>query len=255
VIKIDSERRMVVLDGPDGEGSYSLDSVEAFEALSAAWLRSGWEAKHIYTFTWFGRPVIQLPDDLVRTQEVIYHVKPDVIVETGIAHGGSLVFYASLCEAMHHGRVIGIDIDIRAHNRAAMERHELKHRITMIEGSSTAPETFAKVRAAVAPLERVLVFLDSNHSRAHVRAELELYHELVSVGSYIVSTDGIMRDLVGSPRAESDWDTNNPYEAARDFVAAHPGDWVIEEPAWPFRESELRRNVTHWPGGWIRRVR
>jgi cephalosporin hydroxylase len=255
VIRIDSQRREVVLDGPDGDGRYSLDSREAFETLSTVWLRSGWEAKHIYTFTWFGRPVIQLPDDLVRTQEVIYRLKPDVIVETGIAHGGSLVFYASLCEAMHHGRVVGVDIDIRAHNRLAMEAHELRGRITMIEGSSIAPETFARVREAIAPHERALVFLDSNHSRAHVRAELELYHEFVPVGSYIVSTDGIMRDLVGSPRADADWASNNPYEAARDFVAAHPGDWIIEEPPWAFCESELRRNVTHWPGGWIRRIR
>ncbi len=255
MIRIDTERREVILDGPNGAGRHSLDSVEAFEALSAVWLRSGWEAKHIYTFTWFGRPIIQLPDDLVRSQEVIYRLRPDVIVETGIAHGGSLIYYASLCEAMHHGRVIGVDVDIRAHNRAAMEAHELRGRITMIEGSSTAPETFARVRDAVAEGERALVFLDSNHSRAHVREELELYGALVPIGSYIVATDGIMRDLAGSPRAERDWDTNNPYEAARDFVAAHPAEWLIEEPAWAFRESALRRNVTHWPGGWLRRIR
>ena len=254
MIRIDTERREVALDGKDGAGTYSFDSIEAFEALSAAWLRSGWEAKHIYTFTWFGRPVIQLPHDLVRTQEVIYHLKPDVIIETGIAHGGSLIFYASLCEAMHHGRVIGVDIEIRPHNRAAMEAHELRHRVTMIEGSSTAPETFARVRSAVGESERALVFLDSNHSRAHVNAELELYGALVPVGSYIVATDGIMRDLAGSPRADDDWNMNNPFEAARDFVAAHPSEWVIEEPQWPFRESELRHDVTHWPGGWLRRI-
>lgn len=254
MIKIDLERREVILDGAEGSGTHALDSVVAFETLSKAWLRSGWEAKHIYTFTWFGRPIIQLPEDLIRTQEVIYSLKPDAIVETGIAHGGSLVFYASLCAAMNHGRVIGVDVDIRSHNRTAMEAHELRDRITMIEGSSIDPAIFARVRAAIEPHERVLVFLDSNHSRDHVRAELELYGGLVGVGSYIVSTDGIMRDLVGSPRTQADWGSNNPYEAARDFVAAHPHEWTIAEPPWAFRESELTKNVTHWPGGWIRRT-
>ena len=253
MITIDTEARQVTVEDAGGRRVLTLDSPEAFEVLSAVWLRSGWEAKHVYTFTWFGRPIIQLPEDLIRTQEVIFQLRPDVVVETGIAHGGSLIFYASLFEAMHHGRVIGVDVDIRAHNRTAIEAHPLYHRITMVEGSSTDPAVFSRVRDAVGA-DRAIVFLDSNHSKAHVLAELHLYSELVAPGSYIVATDGIMRDVAGSPRAGADWGTNNPYEAAREFAAANPA-FVIEEPPWTFRESELRRNVTHWPGGWLRRVR
>ena len=158
------------------------DTPEAFEAVSAAWLRCGWDVKYVYGFTWMGRPVIQLPEDMIRIQEVIWRVRPDVIVETGVAHGGSLVFYASLFEAMDHGRVIGIDIEIRRHNRIAIEAHPLASRITLIQGSSAAPGTLAAVRHGIAPGESVLVVLDSNHSRAHVEAELDLYRALGHAG-------------------------------------------------------------------------
>jgi len=213
------------------------------------------ETKYLYTFTWFGRPIIQLPDDMFRVQEVLYNLKPDYVVETGIAHGGSLVFYASLFEAMGHGRVIGVDIEIRKHNRAALEAHELFHRIDLIEGDSTAPDVLERVRGLVTPGSNVIVFLDSNHSFDHVRRELELYAPFVSPGSYIVATDGIMKDLVGSPRSAPDWGTNNPFEAARDFLQSHP-EFVLREPAWRFDESVgLRKGVTQWPGAWLERVR
>ena len=151
--------------------THAIGSPEAFRLISAVYLRSGWDAKYVYSFTWMGRPIIQLPDDLVRLQEVIYAVKPDVIVEIGIAHGGSLVFYASLMKAMGRGRVVGVDITIRPHNRAAIEAHEMFSLITLIEGNSVADDTVRRVQEQIKPGERVLIFLDGCHTKAHVTAE------------------------------------------------------------------------------------
>src|SRR5579871_6054204 len=128
----EAQGRVIVLHEDGSSEEHRLDTAEAFEAVSAAWLRCGWDVKYVYGFTWMGRPVIQLPEDMIRIQEVIWRVRPDVIVETGVAHGGSLVFYASLFEAMGHGRVIGVDIDIREHNRTAIEAHRMAQRITLV---------------------------------------------------------------------------------------------------------------------------
>src|ERR1700743_2558651 len=144
MLTIDEALRRVTIRHPDGScEERGLDTPEAFEAISAAWLRCGWDVKYVYGFTWMGRPVIQLHEDMFRIQEVIWRVRPDVIVETGVAHGGSLIFYASLFEAMGHGRAFGIDIDIRKHNRAELEAHPLAPRITLIQGSSIALGTLA----------------------------------------------------------------------------------------------------------------
>jgi cephalosporin hydroxylase len=248
--EIDMDRALLRIDGASGCTEYPLYSREAFEAISRIWLKVGWNEKYPYTFSWFGRPIIQLPEDIVRAQEVVYRVKPDVIIETGVAHGGSLVFYASLCKAMGRGRVIGIDIEIRKHNRTAIEAHELKPMITLVEGSSVAPEIVAQVKSMVKPGERVLVMLDSNHSKAHVAAELEAYCGLVSPGSYIVAMDGSMQFLDDVPRGNPQWRTDNPSAAAAEFAAKHP-EFTIEQPAWPFNESLLRENITHWPGAWL----
>src|SRR6266480_2325826 len=129
---------------PTGETICAIGSPEAFAIVSRAWLRLGWDVKYVYSFTWLGRPIIQLPEDMIRIQEVIYRLRPDVIVETGVAHGGSLIFYASLCHLIGKGRVIGVDIDIRSHNRAAIEAHPLSSLITLVEGDSVAPATIAK---------------------------------------------------------------------------------------------------------------
>lgn len=252
----------MTIDTDTGELTHDLDgtahviplySPEAFSRLSALWLTVGWNEKYTYTFSWLGRPIIQLPDDLMRIQEVIYAVKPDVIVETGVAHGGSLIFYASLCHAMGRGRVIGVDVEIRPHNRSAIEAHELASYVTLIEGDSTDEATVAKVKSLIQGDENVLVLLDSAHSKQHVRGELEAYRDLVSVGSYIVATDGIMKDLHDVPRGRAEWAWDNPAAAAAEFARAHP-EFVIEKPAWPFNESALQENVTHWPGAWLRRL-
>ena len=252
-ITIDTDDNQLVKSTDDGERAISLYSKEAFELLSSMWIKVGWDQKYPYTFSWMGRPIIQLPEDMIRAQEVIYRLKPDVIVETGVAHGGSLVYYASLCEAMGHGRIVGVDIEIRPHNRAAIEAHELFHRITLVEGDSVSPDIIGLVKEQIEPDSRVLVFLDSCHTKAHVRAELEAYCELVSPGSYIVATDGLMELVHDTPRGEPHWKTDHPMAAAAEFVAEHP-DFALEQPDWPFNESPLETNVTHWPGAWLRRA-
>lgn len=252
-IKIDLENSEVIVEQIKDTVTYKLGTPEAFACISQAWLRCGWDTKYVYTFSWLGRPIIQLPEDIVRLQEVIYQVKPDVIIETGIAHGGSLIFHSSLCKAIGKGRVIGIDIEIRPHNRQAIEEHELFDYITLIEGSSISPVIVEQVKSLVHPEETVLVILDSNHSKSHVLEELNAYSRLVSPGSYIVATDGIMKDLVGAPRSSPDWEFNNPYTAAQEFMQAHP-EFVLEQPKWLFNESNgLSENITYWPGAWLRR--
>jgi cephalosporin hydroxylase len=252
MIKIDMEAGVVVVDGKDGNASYPIGSPEAFSAISRAWIRSGWDTKYVYSFSWMGRPIIQLPEDMLRVQEAIYRIKPDVVIETGIAHGGSLIYYASIFKAMGKGRVIGVDIEIRPHNRQAIEAHEMYPYITMIEGSSIAPEIVQQVAALVKPGETVMVLLDSNHTKAHVLEELKAYAPFVSKGSYIVATDGIMGDLVGAPRSSDDWGWNNPRDAALEFVASHPG-YEIENPVIPFNEGSITEPVTYWPSAWIKR--
>lgn len=252
MITIDLERGFVSEQSDDSHTQYSIGSPEAFALISKAWLRSGWDGKYVYSFSWFGRPIIQLPEDLMRAQEVLYRLKPDLIIETGVAHGGSLVFYASLCKAMGKGRVIGVDIEIRPQNRRAIEDHELASYITLFEGSSVDPLVLRKIAERIAPSDTVFVMLDSNHSREHVLAELEAYSAFVSPGSFIVAADGIMADLEGAPRSNPDWRWNNPQAAALDFVHNNPG-FSISPPTFEFNEGSIEERVTYWPNAWIRK--
>jgi cephalosporin hydroxylase len=255
VVSIDLEAGTVTVDdGAGGVREHPLGSAEGFHLVSQAWLRAGWDAKYVYSFTWMGRPLIQLPEDMVRLQEVIHAVEPDVILETGVAHGGSLVFYASLLRAMGRGRVIGVDIEIRPHNREALERHPLASMISLIEGDSTDPETVQRVRDEIADGERVLVVLDSNHTKEHVLAELEAYAPLVAPGSYIVAMDGIMETLVGAPRTSDDWTWNNPKAAVEAFASTQP-EFEIVEPVFAFNEGSVGQRETYWPSGFLKRVR
>lgn len=249
---IDTDKKTLVHEENGKKTELPLYSKQAFEEISRQWVKVGWNEKYQYTFSWMGRPIIQLPEDMIRTQEVIWQVKPDVIIETGIAHGGSLIYNASLCKAMGKGRVIGIDIEIRPHNREAIEIHPMSKLITMIEGSSIDPKIVSQVKSLVKPGETVLIILDSNHTKQHVADELEAYHDLVTTGSYIVATDGIMYDLNDVPRGEADWDWNHPADAAKEFADLHP-EFIVEQPVWPFNESKLTENITHWPGAWLRR--
>lgn len=251
-LTIDTDQRLLVCESAAGREELPLYSDRAFDLLSDAWVKVGWNQRYSYSFSWMGRPIIQLPEDMVRTQEVLDRVRPDVIIETGVAHGGSLVYYASLCKVFGRGRVVGIDIEIRPHNRKAIESHPLASYITLVEGSSTAASTLDRVRSLIRPGESVLVLLDSDHSKAHVAAELEAYCSLVTPGSYIVATDGIMKDLHDVPRGRPEWTWDHPTAAAEEFAARHP-EFELAQPPWPFNESGLTRNITHWPGAWLRR--
>ncbi|MGQ0512284.1 MAG: cephalosporin hydroxylase family protein [Betaproteobacteria bacterium] len=252
-LTIDTEARLLQLADGDGTRELPLYDQRAFELLSDLWLKLSWVQKYSYTFTWMGRPIIQHPEDLVRLQEAIYFLKPDVIIETGVAHGGSLVLSASLMKAAGRGRsVVGVDLEIRPHNRAAIEAHELASMIKLIEGDSASAAVVARVSAEVRAGDVVLVILDSNHSREHVRRELEAYAPLVSQGSWILATDGIMQSVWDAPRGQPSWRDDNPAQAARDFAAAHP-EFAIEPPPWRFNESALRAPITCWPDAWLRR--
>lgn len=252
MIKVDIEQGVVSVEEAGVTSTHRLDTPEAFKIISDVWLRAGWDNKHVYTFTWLGRPLIQLPEDMFRLQELIHSLRPDVIIETGVAHGGSLVFYASLCKAMDCGRVIGVDIEIRPHNRAAIESHFLSSLITLVEGSSIDPSVVERVGSQIAPGERVIVLLDSCHTKEHVLAELSAYARLVSPGSYIVAMDGIMEKVVGGPRTQPDWSWNNPRQAALEFVRDNP-EFAIEEPEFVFNESNISERVTYWPSAFIKR--
>lgn len=251
-LTIDTHKQ-TILNAENGK-TVPLYSTEGFKVVSDIWLKVGWNEKHTYTFSWMGRPIIQLPEDMIRVQEAIFQVKPTVIVETGIAHGGSLIYSASLLKTMDiEGRVIGVDIEIRPHNRKAIEEHFLFSYITLIEGSSTAPEIVRQVKDLIKPDDKVLVILDSNHLRQHVYNELEAYCDLVTKDSYIIATDGIMKEVYDVPRGTASWDKDNPVSAVHEFLDKHQ-EFVLETPQWLFNESELRENInTHYPDAWLRR--
>jgi cephalosporin hydroxylase len=251
-IVIDTTKRVLTVDDHE---QIDLYGKQAFELISELWLKTSWNQKYSYTFTWLGRPIIQHPEDMIRLQEVIYSLRPDVIIETGVAHGGSLIFYAALLKAMDHpGRIVGVDVEIRPHNRCAIESHDLAPLITLIEGNSVAPRVVAQVSELVRPADTVMVILDSNHTKAHVTKELEAYAPLVTKDSYIVGTDGIMGLVSDTPHGRKKWSKDNPTAAVNAFAARHP-EFVIEEPAWRFNESKLNRSITAWPNAWLKRIR
>jgi len=250
MITIDQEQGTITVEGR----TLRLDTQEGFFALADVWMDAAMRVKLPYTFTWLGRPVIQFAEDLLRVQELIYAVKPDVILETGVAHGGSLIFHASLCKILERGRVIGIDIDIRSHNRKAIEAHALSPWISLFEGSSTDPDVVRAVVETISPGEKVLLLLDSDHSKAHVLAELEAWSGLVGCGSYIVALDGhAMEAAASAPRAAPDWQTNNPNAGVAEFLRRHPEFRAVAGPL-PFNESKLSEHLTGFHGGLIERI-
>jgi len=236
---------------------------EPFRQLSSQWLQMSMAKQYVYNFDWLGRPIIQYPHDMIAMQELVWSVRPDLIIETGIAHGGSLVFSASLlamldlCDAIEQGtmldprqsrrKVIGVDIDIRAHNRAAIEAHPMASRIEMIQGSSIDPAVVAQVRNAAAGYAKVMVCLDSMHTHDHVLAELEAYAQLVTRGSYCVVFDTFVEDMPKGFFQDRPWDPgNNPKTAVKAWLANNAGfeiDHAIEN----------KLMVTVAPGGFLRR--
>jgi cephalosporin hydroxylase len=225
------------------------------QAAAHGFMTASIAAGYSYNFSWLGRPIIQYPQDIVAMQELIWSLQPELIVETGIAHGGSLIFSASMlelnaaCGGPKDARVVGVDIDIRAHNRAAIEAHPMMRRITMIEGSSVAADIVAAVGAHATGRKSVLVCLDSNHTHAHVLAELEAYAPMTTVGSYCVVFDTIVEDLPKSLSGDRPWGPgDNPKTAVQTFLAAHP-EFEID------RRIDRQVQISVAPEGYLRRVR
>ncbi len=219
-------------------------------AAAAAFNVASNKAQYSYNFSWMGRPIIQYPQDMVAMQELIWEIKPDLIIETGIAHGGSLIYYASLLELIGEGEILGIDIDIRAHNKAEIEKHPMYKRIHMIEGSSIDQATVNKVAAYAEGKKRILVCLDSNHTHEHVLAELNMYAPFVTLDSYIVAFDTIVEYLPEGYFTQSrPWGVgNNPKTSVDEFVANNP-NFVIDKGI----DNKVLISVA--PSGYLKRIK
>jgi cephalosporin hydroxylase len=218
--------------------------------LTRAWFERSCRFEYTYHFSWLGRPIIQLPQDIMATQEIIWDVKPDLVVETGIAHGGSLILWSSLMELLGgDGQVVGIDIEIRPQNRTAIEAHPLADRITMIQGSSVAPDVIEKVRGFASGRKAVMVMLDSSHSQDHVRRELDLYAPLVTAGSYLIVFDTAVEQLPEDFFPNRPWKRgNSPATAVADFLRSTDRFEVD-------RTIERKLMFTVAPGGYLRCVK
>jgi cephalosporin hydroxylase len=235
------------------------------QGLSRIWSRETNRNNYTYNFSWLGRPIIQYPQDIVAMQELVWQTRPDLIIETGIAHGGSLIFSASLlamldmADAVESGaaidpkvssrKVLGIDIDIREHNRDAIEAHPMSSRIRMIQGSSIAPEVIGQVKDVAKDYQRILVCLDSNHTHEHVLAELEAYATLVSVGSYCVVFDTLIEDMPADMFVDRPWGSgNNPKTAVHEYLRTH-SEFEID------KSIQHKLLITVAPDGYLKRVR
>lgn len=242
-----------------------LGSSAPLATATREWMDLANAGKYSYHFEWLGRPIIQYPQDVMAMQELIWQVRPDLIIETGIAHGGSLILSASMlalldmCEAIDSGksldpkvsprRVLGVDIDIRAHNRAAIEAHPMSSRIQMIEGSSIDPEVIDKVHQVASGHSRILVFLDSNHTHEHVLAELQAYAPLASAGSYCVVYDTVIEDMPADMFPDRPWGPgDNPKTAVWEYLKNHP-EFEID------KSIEHKLLITVAPDGFLKRVR
>lgn len=241
-----------------------LEHDHDLQALSRIWVREISRHKWSYNFSWLGRPAIQFPNDAWVMQELIWRIKPDLIIETGIAHGGSLIFSASMlaqldmCEAIEAGisfnpkesrrRVLGIDIDIRSHNRAAVEAHPMASRIQMIQGSSIDANIIEQVRQVASSYERILVCLDSNHTHDHVLAELEAYAPLTTVGSYCVTFDTLVEDMPADMFPDRPWGPgNNPKTAVWEYLKTHP-EFEVD------KQIDYKLLISVAPDGYLKRV-
>ena len=232
----------------NGQNAELIKDAHAFTSTSAV-------AKYSYNFSWLGRPIIQYPQDIVAMQELIWSIQPDLIIETGIAHGGSLIFSASMlelnaaCGGPQNAEVLAVDIDIRAHNREAIEAHPMSKRISMIQGSSIAHEIIEQVKAKTLGKQRVLVCLDSNHTHDHALAELKAYAPLTSVGSYCIVFDTVIEDMPADMFPDRPWGPgNNPKTAVWEFLKTHP-EFEIDMQI----DSKLLISVA--PDGYLKRTR
>jgi len=228
--------------------------VDSLQLATRSFLFHSVQSRYSYEFSWLGRPIIQYPQDIVAMQELIWLIQPDLIIETGIAHGGSLIFSASMlelnaaCGGSQDAEVLGIDIDIREHNRDAIEKHPMYKRISVIQGSSIDPKVIDAVREKASGKERILVCLDSNHTHDHVLAELEAYAPLATPGSYCVVFDTIIEDLPGDMFPDRPWGPgNNPKTAVWEYLKTHP-EFQIDQ------SIQNKLLITVAPDGYLRRI-
>lgn len=228
--------------------SYETD--KNMQSISHEWVKESFKKKYVYNFQWLGRPIIQFPADIIAMQEIIWDVKPDLIVETGIAHGGSLVFYASMMELLGGSRmVLGIDIDIREHNRIEIEMHPLFKRIKLIEGSSIDDKIFELVKEYSTIFKNILVVLDSNHTHEHVFKELNLYSRLVSVNSYLVVFDTVVENLPAELFQDRPWHQgNSPKSALMEFLSNND-NYIID------KNISNKLLATAAPDGFLKRLK
>lgn len=232
-----------------GSDNYSKEidvySKEGFKTLAEIWTKASCHQKVMYEPTWLGIPIIQFPEDILMMQELIWKVRPDVIVEAGVAHGGSAVFYASILEIIGKGRIIGVDVEIRQYNKVAIKSHPMSKRIQLIEGSSVDKAVFKKIVSLIKKGEKVLVVLDSNHSYEHVKKELNLYYGIVSNDSYLVAMDGAQGLVWDIPSGKKEWKEDNPLRAINEFLNEH-SDWEADP-------NFNRLPVTSNPNGYLKR--
>ena len=237
------------------ENIEGLANDQDVQELSRTWSQETNRNGYTYNFEWLGRPIIQYPQDIMAMQELIWQVQPDLIIEMGIAHGGSLIFFASMlelnaaCGGPVDAGVLGVDIDIRQHNRKAIEEHPMARRISMIEGSSIDPNTIEQVKSGTEGKKKILVCLDSNHTHDHVLAELEAYAPLTSVDSYCVVFDTLIQDMPAELFEDRDWGPgDNPKTAVWEYLKTHP-------------EFEIDKSIDHKllisvaPDGYLKRIR
>lgn len=227
--------------------SYAIN--KELQNASKDFLISSNREQYSYNFTWMGRPIIQYPQDMLAMQELIWEIQPDLIIETGIAHGGSLIFYASIMELIGKGKVLGIDIDIREHNRKEIEQHPMFKRIEMIQGSSVSEETYAQVKSHAEKAKTIMVCLDSNHTHDHVLKELELYAPFTSVNSYCVVFDTVVELLPDDMFPNRPWSVgDNPMTAMETYLKDHP-EFEIDHQI----DNKLLVSVA--PKGYLKRLR
>jgi cephalosporin hydroxylase len=247
-LDLDTSANMLRLFTDTGIERMPLYSKKAFELLTELHQKVGWQLKQPYSYSWMGLPILQIPDDMIRVAEVIHRLNPDFIVETGVAHGGSLAFYASIVSEWD-GQVIGIEKGVRCMD--AISKCPLAPWIEIIEGDSVDPDIVRHVYQRCLD-SSVFVILDSDHSQAHIAKELEAYHDLIKPGYYILVQDGNRGDFADVPRGNPEWAHDNGSDAALEFVKTHP-EFTIEQPQWPFNESWLTENISFFKNGWIKR--
>ena len=250
-IILDTEASVLQFVENGATTEYSLFSPEAFQILSRQWIVLGWNLGHWSTLSWMGRQLLQLPDDVLRLAELLWKLRPDVIVETGVYDGGSTLLFASFCRLYGAGRVISVEREFRPGVREAI-RQAAGDQVTLIEGDSALPETALQVQGNIRPAERVCVFLDSDHAAQHVAAELRHLGPLVSHGCYLIVADSICPDLAHTPLGESTWSWDHPGKAVDEFLARHP-EFSRDRPTALFPATFDFTELSYFPSTWLRR--